>query len=158
MYRYVGPVVSAIEKLDLDQVLRRKRPSSRWGPPFGMVFARRSSPCSSLPTLPEAASAVLVSSPGAGCCSRFLVKIIVPISYVFVRIDTYQADMCHEKNRVGEQVAFNPRISLLGTWWVQRPSEYLTPDPISQKRLVSFWSNCYKYVNREFERLSGWSY
>ena len=34
---------------------------------FGMVFARRSSPCSSLPTLPEAASAVLSSFPGAGC-------------------------------------------------------------------------------------------
>ena len=33
-----------------DQALSRKRPSSR-GPPFGVVFARCASPCSSLPTL-----------------------------------------------------------------------------------------------------------
>ena len=44
MYRYVSHV-SAIEKSDLEQVLSRKRPSSRSGPPFGVLFARRASPC-----------------------------------------------------------------------------------------------------------------
>ena len=44
MYRYVGHVVPAIEKSDLDQVLSRKRPSSRRGSPFGVVFARCASP------------------------------------------------------------------------------------------------------------------
>ena len=67
-------VVWAIEELDLDQVLSRKRPfdcctscSSRWGPPFGVLFVR-ASPCSPLPTLPGAASAVFASSRGDGCC------------------------------------------------------------------------------------------
>ena len=32
----------------------RKRPSSRCDPPFGVMFARRASPCSPLPTLPGA--------------------------------------------------------------------------------------------------------
>ena len=39
-----------------------------------MVFARRASPHSSLPTLPGAASAVLAASPGDGCYFRFLVQ------------------------------------------------------------------------------------
>ena len=50
------------------------RDSSRQGLPFGVVFARRASSCSSLPTLPSAASAALVSSPGGGCCFQFLVN------------------------------------------------------------------------------------
>ena len=92
MYRYVGPVVSSIEKSDLDQVLRRKRliNSSRWGPPFDMVFARRSSPCPSLPTLPETASTVLAASPSAGCYFRYLVKIIVPIPHICTCIHTFR--------------------------------------------------------------------
>ena len=59
---YIGHVVSAIEKSDLGQVMNRKYPSSRRGPPFGVVFARRASPCLSLPTLPGAASTVLAWS------------------------------------------------------------------------------------------------
>ena len=62
MYRYAGHIVSAIE-LDLDQVFSRQHPSSRLGPPFGVVFARRASPCSSLPALPGTTPAVLASSP-----------------------------------------------------------------------------------------------
>ena len=38
------------------------------------MFARRASSCSSLPTLPSAASAALVSSPAGGCCFQFLVN------------------------------------------------------------------------------------
>ena len=88
MGKYGGHVVSVIEKADLDQVVSSKRLDSRWGPLFGVVFARRASPCSSLPTLPEAASAVLASSPGDGCCFRFLLEITVPIPriYSFVQI------------------------------------------------------------------------
>ena len=40
-----------------------------------MLFARRASPCSRLPILPGAASAVLASSPCEACCFRFVVKI-----------------------------------------------------------------------------------
>ena len=40
-----------------------------------MAFARLASPCSSLPTLPGEASAVLASSPGGGYCFRFLIEI-----------------------------------------------------------------------------------
>ena len=64
--------VSAIEKSDLDQVLSRRRLSSRGGPPFGVVFARCASPCSSLPTLPRLASTVLASSGCGGCSFLFL--------------------------------------------------------------------------------------
>ena len=98
---YVDSAVSAIEKSDLDRVLRRKRPSSRLGPPFGVVFARRASHCSSLPTLLEAASAVLgvVSRgrlPAPGVVFVFLVKITFPDpSCLFVPIDAYQSDMRH---------------------------------------------------------------
>ena len=69
----------------LHKVLSRKRAisSSRGGPPFGVLFARRGSACSPLPTLLGAASAVLASSPGEACCFRFFFKIIVPISSVF---------------------------------------------------------------------------
>ena len=44
--------------------LSRKQASPRLGPRFGVLFARRASPCSPLPTLPGAASAVLALSPG----------------------------------------------------------------------------------------------
>ena len=47
MYIHVGHV----SNLNFDEGLSRKRPSSRLGPPFDVVFARRTSPCSSLPTL-----------------------------------------------------------------------------------------------------------
>ena len=46
--------------------------SSTWGPPLGALVAGRASPCSPLPTLPEAAAAVLASSPGDGCCFPFI--------------------------------------------------------------------------------------
>ena len=88
MCRYLGHVVSAIEKSGLDQVLSRKRPRSKRGPPFGMVFARRASPCSFLSTLLGAASTVLASSPGNGFCSCFFVKIS---KRIFVRTGTYQS-------------------------------------------------------------------
>ena len=85
VYWHVGHVVSAIDKSDLDQVLSRKRPSSRWDPPFDVVFARCALPCSSLPTLPGSAWAVLASSPCGGAFSCFLVKIS---NSLFVRTDT----------------------------------------------------------------------
>ena len=67
----------------LHQVLSRTRASSRRGPPFGVLFARRASPCSPLPTLPGAASAVLASFDGKVGCFRFLSKVFVPISSVY---------------------------------------------------------------------------
>ena len=48
-----------------------------------LLFARRASPCSPLPTLPVAASVILASSPGKACCIRFFVKMTVPISSVY---------------------------------------------------------------------------
>ena len=99
MYRYVGHVVSGIEKSDLDQVLSRERPSSRLRPPFGVLFARHASPCSPLPTLPRAASAVLASSPCEGCCIRvFGQNSCSHLVCLFVRIDTYQSDMYQVRN------------------------------------------------------------
>jgi len=65
--------------------------------PFGVVFARRASPCSSLPTLPGAASAVLVSSPGGGRCFRFWS--FFP-KHIFVRIDTYPSGSMYTRNTV----------------------------------------------------------
>ena len=62
--------VWAIDNSSLHQVLSHKRIRLRWGPPIGALFALRASPYSPLPTLPVAASAVLVSSPEA-CCFRF---------------------------------------------------------------------------------------
>ena len=88
MYWYVSPVVSAIEKSDLDQILGRKRPSSRWGLTFCVVFARRASPCSSLPTLPKATSSVLASYPDQGCSFRSFVEIIFQ-SLISVRTYRY---------------------------------------------------------------------
>ena len=95
MHRYVGHVTSAIEKSDVDQVLGRKQWSPRWGPPFGVLFARRASPCSSLPTLPGVTQAVLASSPCEGCCFRFSAKFH---GCVFVRIDMFQSEIisCEE--------------------------------------------------------------
>ena len=46
--------VETVEKLDLSQLFSPKRPtlgSSRWGPPFGVLFTRRSSTCSPTPAL-----------------------------------------------------------------------------------------------------------
>ena len=87
MYRYVGYIFSAIEKSYLDKILSRKRPS-RWDPPFGVLFARRASPCSSLLTLPGVASAVLASSPGHEFCFRFIVKVSTRL---FVHLGAYQS-------------------------------------------------------------------
>ena len=55
-----------------------------------VLFARRASPCSPLPTLLGAASAVLASSPCDGCCFRFLSKWAVPIArvYLYVQVHT----------------------------------------------------------------------
>ena len=76
------PVVWAIEKSDFDQFLSRKWPSSRGGPPSGVLFARRASPCSPFRTLPGAASAVLASSPGTGCFV-FQSKLLLPIPHMY---------------------------------------------------------------------------
>ena len=81
------------------QVLSRRRPSSRFGSPFGVVYEWRALPCSSLPTVPGVASAVLASSPSKRCYFCFLVKIVVPISrifsYVYIPI-TDISYLCHE--------------------------------------------------------------
>ena len=98
-------VVWAIEKSELDQVLSRKRPNSRWGSPFGVLFARRASLCSPLPTLPRAGSGVLASSPGDGCCFRFSIK-INPWC-LFVRIGTDQSNISHYKKPGGETGSYH---------------------------------------------------
>ena len=66
MYRYVGPVVSAIDKSDLGQFSSRKRPRSRWGPPLGARIAGRASPCSPLSTLQVPAETAFASYPCGG--------------------------------------------------------------------------------------------
>ena len=72
-----------------------------------MLFARRASPCSPLPTLPRAASAVLASSPGDGCCFRiFYQNNCSDPKCLFVRINTCQSDISHLRNRVVKQGAF----------------------------------------------------
>ena len=80
MYRYVANV-SAIEKPHLDQVFSRKRPSSR--STIRCAACSSCLTCSPLLTLLGVASAVLASSPWERCCFRFLVKITVPISFVY---------------------------------------------------------------------------
>ena len=86
----VGGVVSAIEKSDLHHVLIRKRPSSRLGPPFGVEFARRAPPCSSLPTAWGGLGRARVVS-WRWFLFSFIVKKIVPISrfypYVLIHIN-----------------------------------------------------------------------
>ena len=62
MWIFAGHVLSTIEKSDLNQALSRKRPSSRWDLPDGVVSARRASPCLSRLTLLGAVSLVLASS------------------------------------------------------------------------------------------------
>ena len=83
MCRYVSHVVSPFEKPKFGRVLSRKRSSSRFGPPFGVVFARRASPSSSLPSMPGATTPVLASSPWEGCCFRFFVKMSREVSSKF---------------------------------------------------------------------------
>ena len=48
-YNHVGHAVPPIETSDLDQVLSRKGPRWRRGPPLGALIAGRASPCSPLP-------------------------------------------------------------------------------------------------------------
>ena len=67
-----------------------------------MLFACRASPCSPLPTLPGAASAVLASSPSEACCFRFFFNIFVPISSV------NQSECKYARNWVVKQVALFP--------------------------------------------------
>ena len=81
-------VVWAIDKAFIRQVLSRKRASSRWGLPFGVLFARRASPCLPLPIPPGTASAVLASSPGEACCYHFFQINGSDLKCIFVRIDT----------------------------------------------------------------------
>ena len=103
-------------KSDLDQALSRKRSSSIWGPPFGVVFARRASPRSSPSTLPGTASAVLASPPGNGFCFRFFVKIF---KRLFVRIRPYQSRSINTRNIVGQQedlCQWNLRVSDFYLW------------------------------------------
>ena len=102
MYRYVGHVVSAIEKSDLDQVLSRKLPSSMRSIRCGVC-----SMCTTLLVTPDSAGGdlrrvrvvsrrrVLLSFFGQNYCSD--------PSYLFVRIDTYQSNLCHERNRLVQQ-------------------------------------------------------
>ena len=65
--KYVGPCTRAAEGPDLDQVLSRLRDNSRRGPPLGARCPGPASPCSPLPTLQGAASAVLASCRDS-CC------------------------------------------------------------------------------------------
>ena len=65
-----------------------------------MVFARCASRCSSLPTLPRAASAVLASSPCGGCSFRLLVK----ISKLSIRTYRCCIDIILTCNHVKQQV------------------------------------------------------
>ena len=87
MYRYVRPVVSAIEKSDLDQVVSRKRPRSRWGPPLSALIAGRALPFSPLPTPQEPAETVLASSPYSGCFFHFFSFYPNVHSYVYKHIN-----------------------------------------------------------------------
>ena len=98
MYRYVGHVVSAIEKSDLDQVLSRKRLCSRWGPP--LCGARRASPCSSLSTLPGGGlgRARVVSRQRVVSVFVFFVKLS---KRLFVRIGRYQSRSMYTTNILG---------------------------------------------------------
>ena len=82
-------VVWAIDKAFIRQVLSRKRASSRWGLPFGVLFARRASPCLPLPIPPGTASAVLASSPGEAWCFQ---NNCSHLKCLFERIDTYQSE------------------------------------------------------------------
>ena len=64
--------------------LSRKRSSSRWGPPFGVVFARRAS---SLPT-------------AGGDPARARVVSLGGVLFVFARIYRYQSEIFHTRKRV----------------------------------------------------------
>ena len=86
MYRCVGHVFSAIENSIFDQILSR-RSRSTWGPPLSALIARRTSPCSPLPTLQVPAETVLASSPRGGCFFCFLFLSFLP-KRPFVRIKT----------------------------------------------------------------------
>ena len=59
MYKDIGHVVSAIERPDLNQVLSRLGDNTSLSALLGALFPGRASPCSPLPTLPGAVSAVL---------------------------------------------------------------------------------------------------
>ena len=118
MFRCVDHVVSAIDKSDIDQVLSRKRLSSRLGPSFGVVFARRASPCSSFPTLPGAASAVVASSPGDGCCFRFLVKYLKS-AYSYVEVHT-NLGQCIQDIEWGSGYSRSPPLLAQGRWFESR--------------------------------------
>ena len=85
----VGHVVPAIEKSILDQVLSRRRPRSRWGPPLGALIPGGASPRSPLPTRQVAGESVLASSRCGGCYFRFFVNFP---KCLFVRIDTHLCD------------------------------------------------------------------
>ena len=58
-----------------------------------VLFARRASPCSPLPTLSGDASAVLASSTGEACSFRFFKNNSSDpdLKCIFVRIDKYQS-------------------------------------------------------------------
>ena len=83
----------------LQQVLSRKRTINKllemmftWC----VLFARRASPCSALPTLRGTSSAVLASSPGDACRVLFslgFILTIVPISRAYSFLRVYQVYM-----------------------------------------------------------------
>ena len=105
MHRYVGRVVSAIEKWNLDQVLSRRRSSSRWGPPFGVVFALSASPCSSLRLCRGRPQPCSWRLPAGGALFVFWSK--YPNCMV-VRMDTYNYDMWSCKTKGVWKVACSP--------------------------------------------------
>ena len=108
MYRYVAHV-SVIEKSNLDKVLSRKRPRSRWGPPLGALIAGRASSCPPLPTLQVPAETLLASSPCGGCFFLFFFCHFFPNvhSYVWKHISL---NKCHVRTyaNAGEQMGCCP--------------------------------------------------
>ena len=100
------PVVWAIETSDLDQVFSRHDLHVAQDEVHHSVCCLLVMPylCSSLLTMPGAASAVLASSPGHRCCFPFSVKIFADPKRLFVCISTYQSGSTYRRHRVGWQV------------------------------------------------------
>ena len=76
---------------------------------------RRASPCSSLRTLPGAASVVLASSAGVGCCFVFFFKPIVPIPHIYSYLSIHNNLICVvlEPEWVNRQVQIHEHLCML---------------------------------------------
>ena len=88
VYRYVGHAVAASEKSDLDHVSSLKRPNSRWGPPFCMIFSLT---CLALLVSPDSAGGGLVRA-HVNSRRRVLFSFFylnIPSEYWYVYIFTY---------------------------------------------------------------------